>query len=155
MKKNLIILVLFIIMCVIATMIAENFLIGLSGLLFIPLMFILDLCFYITPLALIILAVLSIWQFIVKDYKKFDKFFMIFIMIAVFGILNLKYENVISLTNYFIKNEMIKLYTYILGLFMIGLLTLYISQKKDTRYYIPIILFIQSYAIYYCFFRGI
>ncbi len=155
MKKNLIILVLLIIICVIATMIAENFLIGLSGLLLIPLMFILDLCFYITPLALIILAVLSIWQFIVKDYKKFDKFFMIFIMIAVFGILNLKYENVISLTNYFIKNEMIKLYTYILGLFMIGLLTLYISQKKDTRYYIPIILFIQSYAIYYCFFRGI
>ena len=155
MKKNLIILVLLIIICVIATMIAENFLIGLSGLLLIPLMFILDLCFYITPLALIILAVLSIWQFIVKDYKKFDKFFMIFIMIAVFGILNLKYENVISLTNYFIKNEMIKLYTYILGLSMIGLLTLYISQKKDTRYYIPIILFIQSYAIYYCFFRGI
>jgi hypothetical protein len=155
MKKNLIILVLLIIICVIATMIAENFLIGLSGLLLIPLMFILDLCFYITPLALIILAVLSIWQFIVKDYKKFDKFFMIFIMIAVFGILNLKYENVISLTNYFIKNEMIKLYTYILGLSMIGILTLYISQKKDTRYYIPIILFIQSCAIYYCFFRGI
>lgn len=155
MKKNLIILVLLIIICVIATMIAENFLIGLSGLLLIPLMFILDLCFYITPLALIILAVLSIWQFIVKDYKKFDKFFMIFIMIAVFGILNLKYENVISLTNYFMFNELMKLYMWIMGLFIFSAAILYISNKKDTRYYLPIVLLILSYAIYYCFFRGI
>lgn len=156
MKRNFIIaIVLLAVMCALAAVISDNFLIGLFGILLVPLVLAFDICFYVMPFAIIILATLGILQFVIKDYKKFDKYFMIFIMILLFGLLNWKIENAVSATGYFMTNEIIKIYVLISGLSVIGAILSYISKKKDTRYYLPIIITICCYTIYYCFFRGV
>lgn len=155
MKKRLILIfILLSVVCAIAFIASDNFLVGFAGAALLPLVFAFDLCFWIMPLTLISLLVLSALQFIIKDYEKLNKAFIICILLCVLGFLNLKAESIFEQTNYILAQDYLKLYVCLIGLFILEFILIHISKKKDTRYYLFIVIPIICYTIYCCI-RGI
>ena len=154
MKKFLFIILALLAIFAIAYFISDNLLIGVSALILLPLNFLFDLCFWILPLSFLILTILTVYQFIIKNYQIFDKIFITGFLIYSIGMLNLKLETLTLKTNYLLPEDFIKIYAFVATIIIIGILLSYISCKKDTRYYIPLVIIMYIYTIWYCF-KGI
>lgn len=149
MRRVLFILLVTAAICTIAAIISDNFLIGLAAVLFLPVFFLFELCFYIMPISLVVLAVLSIWQFIIKDYKKFNSIFEYLIICSALGIVNAKTESIMAATTYLLPEDLTKIYVYIFALIVTGIGSVYIASKKDSRLYLPFVIFMIGYLISY------
>lgn len=97
-------------------------------LLFISSLFV-NICFFLLPVSLIGILLLSIIQFIIKDFKKLYTFFMSLLIIYFIGILEILKESFSEMNKISIPFVLTLLFIifHIISL-------IFLTHKKDTRY---------------------
>ena len=152
MKKiKKIYILLYIIYFITAIMLIKGSLSGkILMALFMPIFLIFDLSYFLIPLSVLTLIFISIHQFIIKDYTKYNAAFQISIVTLILGILSGAYEYLMSNKN-ILNYNYLTILVYATAFFIITMLTIRISNMGNTKYYlyiaIPLIMLL-AYLIY-------
>jgi len=150
-KIKKIYILLYIIYFITAIMLIKGSLSGkILMALFMPIFLIFDLSYFLIPLSVLTLIFISIHQFIIKDYTKYNAAFQISIVTLILGILSGAYEYLMSNKN-ILNYNYLTILVYATAFFIITMLTIRISKMGNTKYYlyiaIPLIMLL-AYLIY-------
>ena len=120
---------------------------GIASVLYLPVTLILDVPVLLLPFTLIIVAGLSLYSLITKNYQKFYLWYKNLFLFIIFGISCYEIENLFQTTSYFLLPEFIILFISFLAFLLSIPYVMFVDSKKDTRYYLVANGFIFIYLI--------